>query len=67
MDKSNPSLTNVAFIGNSSKLNGGAMYLDESCPTLTNITFFDNDADEDGGGNLFNWCIYSGNTKFGFL
>ncbi|MBI5295084.1 MAG: S-layer homology domain-containing protein [Chloroflexi bacterium] len=46
---SSPSLTNVAFIGNSASYGGGMRNLNESSPTLTNVSFIDNTAAAGGG------------------
>ena len=48
----NPTLANLAFIGNAADAKGGGMYSYESVPTLTTVSFEDNSAEY--GGGLYN-------------
>ena len=48
-NSSNPQLSNITFIGNTAKYDGGGMYNDTSSPTLTNVAFISNDAGSGGG------------------
>ncbi len=53
-ERSNPTLTNVSFISNTSSDIGGGIYNDRSSPTLVNVTFVGNRADDSGGGGMYN-------------
>jgi predicted outer membrane repeat protein len=56
-DNSSPTLTNVAFSGNSATSSGGGMYNDNSSgPTLTNVILWGN-----SGGSIVN---IAGNPLF---
>jgi len=55
---SSPTLTNVAFSGNSAR-NGGGMFNDYSNPTVVNATFSGNSATEFGGGMSTYYLYYS--------
>jgi CSLREA domain-containing protein len=65
------SLTDVAFIGNTSSCCGGAMYVEGTETTLTNVTFSGNSASRDGGALYVSQSVsvtnatFSGNTITG--
>jgi parallel beta-helix repeat protein len=72
---SHPLLTNCSFRGNSTRKNGGGIYISNSEPVLTNCTFIGNSAYK--GGGMYNQyystvsmqptltnCTFSGNTAY---
>jgi predicted outer membrane repeat protein len=63
LSNSNPTLTNVTFVGNQTDTSGGGVYNQDSSPILTNVIFSGNSAVEDGGGMYGN--NYSSSTLTG--
>jgi predicted outer membrane repeat protein len=66
---SDPTLTNLIFIGNHAKQYGGGIYMDASGPRVINVIFNGNSAGDSGGGmyNMFACPLltnvtFSGNT-----
>ena len=72
--ESNPTLTNITFIGNKAidntefdiNGNGGGLFNQETNPKLTNITFIDNKSDVVGGG-LYNFRSNPSLTNVTFI